>query len=83
MAKLRMEELSSEESAKRSENQVLPNKVLMIEKVSDEYKLLGDQLLNYGNFELMSIQNELIKVPENRRNILEIFFQFSYSFIGK
>lgn len=63
-----MEELSSEESAKRSENQVLPNKVLMIEKVSDEYKLLGDQLLNYGNFELMSIQNELIKVPENRRN---------------
>lgn len=68
MAKLRMEELSSEESAKRSENQVLPNKVLMIEKVSDEYKLLGDQLLNYGNFELMSIQNELIKVPENRRN---------------
>lgn len=68
MAKLRMEELSSEESAKRSENQVLPNKVLMIEKVSDEYKRLGDQLLNYGNFELMSIQNELIKVPENRRN---------------
>ena len=68
MAKLRMEELSSEESAKISENQVLPNKVLMIEKVSDEYKLLGDQLLNYGNFELMSIQNELIKVPENRRN---------------
>ena len=68
MAKLRMEELSSEESAKRSENQVLTNKVLMIEKVSDEYKLLGDQLLNYGNFELMSIQNELIKVPENRRN---------------
>lgn len=68
MAKLRMEELSSEESAKRSKNQVLPNKVLMIEKVSDEYKLLGDQLLNYGNFELMSIQNELIKVPENRRN---------------
>ena len=68
MAKLRIEELSSEESAKRSENQVLPNKVLMIEKVSDEYKLLGDQLLNYGNFELMSIQNELIKVPENRRN---------------
>lgn len=68
MAKLSMEELSSEESAKRSENQVLPNKVLMIEKVSDEYKLLGDQLLNYGNFELMSIQNELIKVPENRRN---------------
>ena len=68
MAKLRMEELSSEESAKRSENQVLPNKVLMIEKVSDEYKLLGDQLLNYGNFELMSIQNELIKVPENQRN---------------
>ena len=68
MAKLRMEELSCEESAKRSENQVLPNKVLMIEKVSDEYKLLGDQLLNYGNFELMSIQNELIKVPENRRN---------------
>lgn len=63
-----MEELSSEESAKISENQVLPNKVLMIEKVSDEYKLLGDQLLNYGNFELMSIQNELIKVPENRRN---------------
>ena len=63
-----MEELSSEESAKRSKNQVLPNKVLMIEKVSDEYKLLGDQLLNYGNFELMSIQNELIKVPENRRN---------------
>lgn len=63
-----MEELSSEESAKRSENQVLPNKVLMIEKVSDEYKLPGDQLLNYGNFELMSIQNELIKVPENRRN---------------
>ena len=63
-----MEELSSEESAKRSENQVLPNKVLIIEKVSDEYKLLGDQLLNYGNFELMSIQNELIKVPENRRN---------------
>lgn len=63
-----MEELSSEESAKRSENQVLPNKVLMIEKVSDEYKRLGDQLLNYGNFELMSIQNELIKVPENRRN---------------
>ena len=68
MAKLRIEELSSEESAKRSENQVLPNKVLMIEKVSDEYKLLGDQLLNYGNFELMPIQNELIKVPENRRD---------------
>lgn len=40
----------------------------MIEKVSDEYKLLGDQLLNYGNFELMPIQNELIKVPENRRD---------------
>ena len=63
-----MEELSSEESTKRSENQVLPNNVLMIEKVSDEYKLLGDQLLNYGNFELMPIQNELIKVPENRRD---------------
>lgn len=63
-----MEELSSEESTKRSENQVLPNNVLMIEKVSDECKLLGDQLLNYGNFELMSIQNELIKVPGNRRD---------------
>ena len=60
--------MCNEESTKRSENQVLPNNVLMIEKVSDEYKLLGDQLLNYGNFELMPIQNELIKVPENRRD---------------
>ena len=67
-AKLRMEKLRSTESTERSDNFVLLNIALARDKFSDEYKLLDDQLLNFAYFEPIFIQNNVIKVPENRKD---------------
>ena len=63
-----MEKLRSTESTERSDNFVLLNIALARDKFSDEYKLLDDQLLNFAYFEPIFIQNDVIKVPENRKD---------------
>lgn len=46
---------------------VLPNVISGADKVKPQYQILYDQLQTYDFFEAMFVQNDLIKVPDDRK----------------
>lgn len=65
--KIRMEKLRNKTNAEKSESFTLPNVIPPKEHVADPYKILEEQLSENDFFEPMFIQNDMVKVPEDRK----------------